>query len=262
LIYAFSAAGLARLDALVAKRPLLAFDIDGTLAPIAQRPDEARLPDDVQRRLAEIGQCASVAIITGRGIDDARRMLSFDPRYLIGNHGAEGLPGWRMGSEAFAATVGRWRPTLAAATALKDAGVLIEDKRYSISLHFRGAADPALARRAIDRCIASLDPRPRIIAGKAIVNVLPADAPDKGDALRTLIDAEQAKNVLYVGDDDTDEAVFALDLPGVLTLRVEPSRTSAAMLFLRAQREMPKLIDRIARNVTMLRANPRECQMQ
>lgn len=261
MIYAFSAAGLTRLDALVATRPLLAFDIDGTLAPIAQRPDEARLPDDVQRRLGEIARCTSVAIITGRGVDDARRMLSFEPRYLIGNHGAEGLPGWSGRSEAFAATVRQWRPTLATA-ALTDAGVLVEDKRYSLSLHFRGAADPASARGAIERCIASLEPAPRIIAGKAVINVLPEDAPDKGDALRTLIGAEQTSNVLYVGDDDTDEAVFALDLPGVLTLRVEPSQTSAAMLFLRDQREVPRLVDHIARNTTTLPANSRECQMR
>ncbi|HKP65778.1 MAG TPA: trehalose-phosphatase, partial [Casimicrobiaceae bacterium] len=200
--------------------------------------------------------------ITGRSVDDARRMLSFEPRYLVGNHGAEGLPGWSMRSEAFAATVRQWRPTLAAAIALTDAGVLIEYKRYSLSLHFRGAADPASACRAIDRCIASLEPAPRIIAGKAVVNVLPADAPDKGDALRTLIGAEKSNNVLYVGDDDTDEAVFALDLPGVLTLRVEPSQTSAAMLFLRDQREVPALIDRIAEQTTILRANSRECQMR
>ena len=262
MIYAFSAPGLARLDALIATKPLLAFDIDGTLAPIVQRPDEARLPDDVQRRLGEIAQCASVAIITGRGVDDARRMLSFEPRYLIGNHGAEGLPGWGMQSEAFAAAVREWRPTLAAATALTNTGVVVEDKRYTLSLHFRGAADPASARRAIDRCIASLEPAPRIIGGKAVVNVLPADAPDKGDALRTLIGAEQTNSVLYVGDDDTDEAVFALNLPGVLTLRVEPSQTSAATLFLRDQREVPTLIERIAKNMTMLRGNARECQMR
>jgi trehalose 6-phosphate phosphatase len=187
-------------------------------------------------------------------------MLSFEPRYLIGNHGAEGLPGWGMRSEAFAATVRRWQPTLAAAGALEDAGVLIEDKRYSLSLHFRGAADPVLARHAIDRCIAALEPAPRIVAGKAVVNVLPADAPDKGDALRTLIGAEPTKNVLYVGDDDTDEAVFALDLPGVLTLRVEPSQTSAALLFLRDQREVPTLLDRVARNTMMHRVNSHECQ--
>lgn len=262
MIYAFSAAGLARLDALVATVPLLAFDIDGTLAPIAQRPDEARLPDGLQRRLGEIAQCASVAIITGRGVDDARRMLSFEPRYLIGNHGAEGLPGWGMRSEAFAATVRQWRPMLAAAVGLTDAGVIIEDKRYSLSLHYRGAPDPVLARLAIERCVAYLEPAPRIIAGKSVINVLPKDAPDKGDAVRTLIDAEQTNNVLYVGDDDTDEAVFALDLPGVLTLRVEPSHTSAAMLFLRDQHEVPTLVDRIARNTTMLRANSRECQMR
>ena len=56
MIYAFSTAGTAQLDALLATGPLLAFDIDGTLAPIVDHPDKARLPDDVQHGLAKIAQ--------------------------------------------------------------------------------------------------------------------------------------------------------------------------------------------------------------
>ena len=66
MIYAFSPEGVACLAAVLATDPLLAFDIDGTLAPIVERPDEARLPDDVQRCLAELAREFTVAIITGR----------------------------------------------------------------------------------------------------------------------------------------------------------------------------------------------------
>ena len=58
------------------------------------------------------------------------------------------------------------------------------------------------------------------------MNLLPPDAPDKGDALRALIGETRCSNVLYVGDDDTDETVFGLHLPSVLTLRVEPAADS------------------------------------
>jgi trehalose 6-phosphate phosphatase len=247
LIYAFSPEGVACLAAVLATRPLLAFDIDGTLAPIVERPDEARLPDAVQRCLAHLARRTELAIITGRSVSDARRMLTFEPHYLIGNHGAEGLPEWRERGAVFERTVREWRDALAACAPLAANGVTIEDKRYSLSLHFRQAANPRAASRAIGICIDSLKPAPKVIDGKAVVNVLPPDAPDKGQALRALIDRTHCSNVLYVGDDETDETVFGLNLPSVLTLRVEPSADSRATLFLRDQAEVLTLLQHIAR---------------
>jgi trehalose 6-phosphate phosphatase len=238
---------VACLAAVLATDPLLAFDIDGTLAPIVDRPDEARLPDDVQRCLAELARESRVAIITGRAAADARRMLSFEPAFLIGNHGAEGLPGWQARSLGFERCARAWREALTHCEPLASTGVVVEDKRYSLSLHYRTAADPGLARANIKRCIERLSPAPRVIDGKAVVNLLPADAPDKGDALRVLIESTGAQTVLYVGDDDTDERVFGLHLPSVLTLRVEPAPDSAATLFLRDQREVLTLVRHIAR---------------
>jgi trehalose 6-phosphate phosphatase len=247
LIYAFSPEGVACLAAVLATDPLLAFDIDGTLAPIVERPDEARLPDAVQQCLAELARRFDVAVITGRGVDDARRMLSFTPRYLIGNHGIEGWPGAPATRPAeFARAVAAWRDTLAASQPLAAAGVSLEDKRYSLSLHYRRAENPAKAHRAILDAVAGLVPAPRVIPGKAVVNLLPFGAPDKGDAIRALIEKTGCSNVLYVGDDDTDETVFGLNLPSVLTLRVEPAADSAAALFLRDQREVLTLIRHIA----------------
>jgi trehalose 6-phosphate phosphatase len=261
LIYALSPEGRAQLDAVVATGALLAFDIDGTLAPIVERPDDARLPDDVQRCLAELARHHDVAIITGRAVADARRMLSFEPRYLIGNHGIEGLPGWRSRAEEFEHAVRGWRDTLERSQGLRAAGVSVEDKTYSMSLHFRRAADPAAAQRAIGQCVATLQPSPRVIAGKSVVNLLACEAPDKGDALRALIEATRASAVLYVGDDDTDETVFALDLPGVLSVRVEPDGDTAATLFLRDQREVLTLIQYAARGVVPRVASSCECRL-
>jgi len=246
LIYAFSPEGVACLAAVLATDPLLAFDIDGTLAPIVERPDEARLPDAVQHCLAELAQRFDIAVITGRSVADARRTLSFTPRYLIGNHGLEGLPGAAMRSAEFARTVAAWQDALAASEPLAAASVTLEDKRYSLSLHYRRAPNPAKAHRAIEDAVARLAPVPRVIPGKAVVNLLPFGAPDKGDAIRALIEETGCSNVLYVGDDDTDETVFGLNLPSVLTLRVEPAADSAAALFLRDQREVLTLIKHIA----------------
>jgi trehalose 6-phosphate phosphatase len=249
LIYAFSPEGLARLAATLASRPLLAFDIDGTLAPIVERREQARLPDDVQQCLAALARLAPVAIITGRSVGDARRMLSFEPHYLIGNHGAEGLPGMQRKISRSQRIVRRWRDALDACEGLARTGVEIEDKRYSLSLHYRRAGNPAAAHAAIRDCVAALAPPPRVIVGKAVINLLAPGAFDKGDALRALMAQTQGGGVLYVGDDDTDETVFKLHLPDVLTLRVEPAADSAAALYLRDQLEVLALMRHIAQAI-------------
>jgi trehalose 6-phosphate phosphatase len=250
LIYAFSPEGVACLDAVLATGPLLAFDIDGTLAPIVEERREARIPDEVQRLLRALALRLDVAIITGRAVDDARRMLAFEPQYLVGNHGAEGIAAWKTRTEGFARTVRGWQEALRDCAALDMPGMTIEDKRFSLSLHYRQATDHDAARRAIAACIERLTPAPKIIDGKAVVNLLAPDAPDKGQALRALIAQSHAANALYVGDDDTDETVFGLHLPSLLTLRVEPSPDSAAALFLRDQREVLPLIRQIARRTS------------
>ena len=88
----FSPAGDAALAQFLARRPLLAFDFDGTLAPIVSRPDDARVPDTLAAMLARLAGLAPVAIVTGRQVDDVRPRLGFTPTYVVGNHGAPGSP--------------------------------------------------------------------------------------------------------------------------------------------------------------------------
>ena len=83
----FSADGEAALVVTMARRPLLAFDFDGTLAPIVARPDDARVPPAVERRLERLSRVLPLAIVSGRRVDDVRARLSFTPRYIVGNHG-------------------------------------------------------------------------------------------------------------------------------------------------------------------------------
>lgn len=247
MIYAFSPEGIACLAAVIATRPLLAFDVDGTLAPIVENPNGARIPGEVQDCLATLAGRYDVAIVTGRAVADARRMLAFEPRCVVGNHGAEGIARWAERSQGYLRTVRGWHETLEACAALAAAGVTLEDKRYSLSLHYRGAPDHDAASRAIRACVERLAPAATIIDGKAVVNLLPPGAPNKGDALRALIDETKRPTALYVGDDDTDEAVFALHLPSVVTVRIQPSAESQATLFLRDQREVLTLLQHIER---------------
>jgi trehalose 6-phosphate phosphatase len=252
---ALSAAALAELTDWVAGKVLLAFDLDGTLAPLAARPDEALVPDDVQHLLAVLAVRTAVAIITGRAVRDARRMLWFTPRYVIGSHGAEGLPNEDAATASYAEMCRRWSLEIArSGVRERIPGTLLEDKLYSLALHYRLTRQPDESRRALLDVIATLSPPPRVVEGKRVLNLVPPQARHKGEALRVLIAHAGVDRALYIGDDVTDEDVFALRLPGVHTIRVEPEGPTAAAFYLRRQADVPILLREISR---MMAAAPR-----
>lgn len=232
MLSAFSDAGLERLDQMTHERFLCAFDFDGTLSPLVPIPDDAHLPDDVRAGLLRLQERAPLAIITGRGITDIRPRLGFEPDFLVGNHGLEGVPGWEQLTAAHADACSAWLAQLRSALPAHDPGILLEDKRYSLSLHYREAGDPEAASRALERLFAGLRPAPRVVAGKFVYNLLAEDRCHKGSALLRLMECCGARKALYVGDDVTDEDVFRMRHPDILSIRIERSDTSSAELYL------------------------------
>lgn len=227
------------LARLAGPRVLLAFDFDGTLAPIVADRDHAAMRDRTRALLAAASERYACAVISGRARDDvATKLGSIGVKYVVGNHGIE--PGPDL--SAFAREMALIRPLLAAALAAHP-GVDIEDKRYSLAVHYRAAHAKPAARTAIAGAIAAL-PRPvRVIGGKLVVNIVPAGARDKGKTLLELQEREGADLALYVGDDVTDEDVFALDRPEqLLAMRVGRSEVTAARFYLHDQREIDPLL--------------------
>jgi trehalose 6-phosphate phosphatase len=130
-------------------------------------------------------------------------------------------------------------------------GVVIENKIYSISIHYRAAADKRQALRAINRAVRDLSGTRRI-GGKLVVNLLPAGAPTKGAALERARRLLGCVSALYVGDDETDEDVFgALGPKRLLSVRVGPAVRSKAMYHLKSQTQ----IDGLLRELVALRPN-------
>ena len=119
----------------------------------------------------------------------------------------------------------------------------------------RTAPDREAAKQGIDALVQTLSPKPRVIGGKCVVNLLPANAADKFDALLALQRHEGAGNALFIGDDETDENVFRRALPDWLTIRVGHETPSAAAYCLNSQNEMAPLIQRID---SMIRAKTKE----
>lgn len=240
----FCAAGEQAIVRLMQRPVLLAFDVDGTLAPIVARPDDAQVPTGIARRLAALSQRCPVAVITGRSIADVRPRLGFEPAYVIGNHGAEGLdhgvqaPGLSMLLERLQAH----------AAALHAAGVQFEDKGLSLALHYRLARDREAALRAISELLTELPADLHSFGGKCVLNIVARHAPDKGDAALALLRASGCEALLFVGDDVNDEAVFERALPGWLTVRIGRAQGhSRAMFFLDSTAEMSSLLERVQR---------------
>ena len=217
---------------------LLAFDYDGTLSPIVSNPERAAMRSTTRRLLDALAKLYPCMIISGRAQRDAmRRLQGIGVHKIIGNHSAEA---WQRTNRPVN-KIDRWRHLLEERLAgLR--GVKIEDKGFSIAIHYRQSREKKLARSAILEAVTILGDV-RLIGGNQVVNILPHDAPHKGIALKRERAFMKCDTAIYVGDDETDEDVFVLDQPGqLLTIRVGQRRNSAAAYFIENQRKIDDLI--------------------
>jgi trehalose 6-phosphate phosphatase len=238
-----------KLAASRSTRLLLAFDFDGTLTPIVNSPEAARLSPAISAQLQRLGERHPLAIVTGRAIEDVSARLGFTPRFIVGNHGAQTLSQGPQGaslteSEGSVSSLDAARQYLSAHVAdLAALGAVLEDKRYSLAIHYRNAPDQALAQQRIDALLADSGLDVQTFGGKCVVNVVPAHAPDKSDAVYALMEATGADQVVFAGDDLNDEPVYDHAQPHWVTVRVGYSAQSNARFFLHEQGEMAAMLD-------------------
>ncbi|MFQ5882906.1 MAG: trehalose-phosphatase [Candidatus Methylomirabilales bacterium] len=241
----------------------LLLDFDGTLTPIASRPDLPLLAASPRKILKGLSQGAGVVvgIISGRNLRDLRRRVGLQGIYYAGNHGLELQgPGLRFIHPGAAAA----RPVLLRiAEELGErlcgvAGVLVENKRFSLSLHLRQLPP---SRRSQVQGLFTRTVRPylkwgeiRVTRGKLVLEVRPAVDWDKGRAVHLI--REQVERgrpphklfLCYLGDDETDEAAFrALAEDDVAVFVGKPKRASAASYYLRDPREVEDFLTRLRR---------------
>lgn len=238
--------GLQDLHAFINRATLFAFDLDGTLAPIVAMPAAVEIPEPVSKGLQELSGLAVTAIITGRARADAVARLGFSPRYVVGNHGGEGLPGETPDQAQQQKLVEQWLRQLQALLVPAVWSVLfVEQKGASLSLHYRHAQQREAVHAALLDAIKWLDPQPRRVSGKCVENLIPVQAPHKGDALLRLMAHSGCKQALFVGDDVTDEDVFRLDSPQIFTINIGTERDTAAHYYLAEQAQMAHLLEQI-----------------
>jgi len=235
--YLLSQASHPILTRLARERTLCAFDFDGTLAPIAERPEQAEMRARTRRLLARLAAAYPCVILSGRARADVlARLEGVRPERVIGNHGAE-----TGGTVAKARRqIEKWKQALEAAIAPLP-GAWVEDKGFSLSVHYRQCPRKAAARRRVLEASRHMR-RARVFGGKQVVNLAVAGVPLKGRALASERDRLRCDWVLFVGDDENDEDAFALK-GNTIAVRVGRKRESHAGYFLRSQAEIDDLLE-------------------
>jgi trehalose 6-phosphate phosphatase len=218
---------------------LVALDFDGTLAPITNNPSRARMRPATRRLLAAVARRYPTAVISGRARADLRKCIGgVAVAHVSGNHGLEP---WGHKRE-YLARVRRWAGLLERRLAGHE-GVVVEDKRFSVAVHYRNARRRRRAAMAIESAVQSLSGA-RIFGGHLVVNVVPKGAPHKGVALERVRSLLRCDAAIYVGDDVTDEDVFqAANDQRLLAVRVGRQRASRAPYFLVAQDEIDAFLE-------------------
>ena len=229
------------LAAFASSNVLVAFDYDGTLAPIAPRPDAVKMRLRTRKLLSDVARRYPAVVISGRSRDDLLRHVKNVPVWhLAGNHGLE-----PWGTANFdKARVRKWVSSLERDLAAH-AGVHVEDKIYSLTVHYRHARNRRAAVMRLRHAISRLSGA-RSIGGRYAISVVPTGAPNKGDALERARQLLVCDTAIYLGDDETDEDVFErASHHKLLAIRVGRSRSSRAQYCLTSQHDIDTLLDRL-----------------
>ena len=232
-------------------------DYDGTLTPIVQRPDLAVISPKMKAAVSTLAGLCPVAVVSGRARRDVENRVGLTSVIYAGSHGFDiAAPDkHEIRNEIGAAYV----PILQdACRRLREklentAGVIIEDKIYSVAVHYRQVADRDVGtvETAIDDVL-SRRPELRKSFGKKVFELRPNIDWNKGRALDWLLEAlglRRKKIVpLYIGDDVTDEDAFrVIRESGIGILVAEEPHPTHASFHLRDTDEVGRFLEWLCR---------------
>jgi len=237
-------------------RYLVVLDFDGTLAPIVDRPEDARPAVGSLAALGEVARQTPVAVLSGRPVSQLTAHLGDLAITFAGGHGAEILDptdGYHtLIDVAEVADILDTAQAAVEAVVADGAGWLVERKATSLAVHHRLVPEDEEAS-LLPRVLALLDshrddgPTFEVLTGKAVVELRPAGV-DKGRALSWLLDRHAGRLPLVLGDDRTDEDAFSVanDAGGVAVLVGVEAGPTAATARLAGPTEVVELLAHLA----------------
>jgi trehalose 6-phosphate phosphatase len=200
-------------------RVAILLDVDGTIVDVAATPQSVVVPSSLLRTLGTLHACTNgaLALVSGRLVENLDHLFAPLALPCVGGHGIE----LRSSAQApLHKRAGELSPVVkyqVIAAAAADPRIIVEDKRSSLAVHFRLAPDQALLMK---NKIAAIVDRAggeelEMLCGKAVIEIKPRSF-NKGTAVRELMSIPPFAHriPLFIGDDVTDESVFAI-LPGL-----------------------------------------------
>ncbi|MFZ0786374.1 MAG: trehalose-phosphatase [Candidatus Acidiferrales bacterium] len=233
-------------------RRAIFLDFDGTLVKIQRSPRVVRSSARVNRVLERLERNPNlaVAIVSGRRARDLRRLLPVRGLRYYGLHGGE-----RDGRQIKLSKANQ----LALASAKREMekqsaglrGIWVEDKEFSFCVHYRNADEVTgrAAGRILKKVLAPWRKTLHVVSGKKIWEVLPPEVPGKFAAVQgALAKMPRGAAAVYIGDDETDEGVFAV-LKNQVTVRVGNADGTVARYFLPAPADVLRFLSRLEREL-------------
>lgn len=238
---------------------LLLLDYDGTLTPIVSRPQKALLDRRTKAILKKLAKKKNMTlgIISGRRLKDIRKLVGIGGIYYAGNHGLEIMgPGIRFAHPLY----DKFRKYLKEIKAIllrnagKIRGALVEDKRVTLSLHYRlvKKSDFKKLRKIFTEACRPyiMKKQIRITSGKKVFETRPCIKWGKGDALRAIEDLVKGPFktlTIFMGDDNTDEDAFSvLNEERGVSIFVGRRKKTKAKFFLRNTEEARGFLGKLA----------------
>jgi len=236
-----------------AKGIIFFLDYDGTLTPIKPKPHQAKIDKSTKDLLKKLVKKTkrNVFIVSGRGLADVKKMLRIPGLYYIGNHGIE-VKG--PGINYIYPPAKTLKPILQKCHRVikknvKAKGIALENKGYTLSLHYRGAQKnqkPGI-KKAFWIAISGVlrTGKIKITSGKEVLEVRPNIKWDKGKILKWVLKKKNTKFLLpiCIGDDITDEDAFrALGKKGISILVSKKKRKTKAQYRLASVKEVVNLL--------------------
>ena len=246
----------------------LFLDFDGTLVPIQKDPAQCFLPEEMKKQLRSIAASPNcyMSILSGRMLSDIKKRVGIKDIYYSGNHGLD-ISGTGMRythPKAMSA-----KPIINHVKQLLQKkiknikGAWIEDKKFTISLHFRSVKKEEISfvKKVFYKTAAELLEKKSlaVIKGKKVLELIPNASWDKGKAALWIL--QRLKNnclPIYIGDDQTDETAFKALCKNGITIRVGKSKKTYAKYYLKGHREVSRLLQQISILQKTFRKNYKE----
>ncbi len=246
------------------RRPAVFLDYDGTLTPIVDRPEDARISESMREAVRGLAGRCTVCVVSGRDRRVVQELMGVDDLVVAGSHGfdiwspQEGTLEHEAGA-GFDDLIRRVQARVREDVGGID-GVLIEPKKASVAVHYRLVADEERPKvhAAVDALLAEHPDELKVTPGKMVYEIQPKLDWDKGRAVLYLLEALSLNREdlvpLYLGDDITDEHAFqALEGRGIGIFVGDPrdpevgDRTTAAHFVLTSVDEVERFLDALAR---------------